>query len=64
MMMLDEILKKINSDLLTESVVSELKAEFTSAVNEEAEDRGRPQKSCQCIATYSGLFKERTKYRR
>lgn len=35
--MLDEILKKINSDLLTESVVSELKAEFTSAVNEEAD---------------------------
>ena len=28
LMMLDEILKKINSELLTESVVSELKAEF------------------------------------
>lgn len=36
-MMLDEILKKINSELLTESVVSELKAEFDSAVNESAE---------------------------
>lgn len=39
--MLDEILKKINSEVLTESVVSDLKTAFESAVNEAVEVKNK-----------------------
>lgn len=39
--MLEEILKKINSEVLTESVVSELKVAFDSAVNEAVDAKNK-----------------------
>lgn len=48
--MLDEILKKINSEVLTEAVVSELKSAFDSAVNEAVEIKNKEYMSTTLIS--------------
>lgn len=48
--MLDEILKKINSEVLTEAVVSELKSAFDSAVTEAVEIKNKEYMSTTLIS--------------